>query len=221
MHFGARQVQLSKRLSGRTGDTSHLFETPVRIYLGEDQAIRNVAFMQKQESHVELSDTQRATLEMLVDRYRADHRPVKRKSLADELECHRGTMSARMGELQAMQIVESISGRKGGYKPRSKAYDVLTDGYSEDTVDMSILGEDRSDETVRIEEIALTGIHDPDQYRGEISINNALAEFNLRDRISIGPLQPHGVNIEGIIIEQDRDKNVFAIEIEAMDSPSK
>lgn len=174
----------------------------------------------KSPSSLSLSAPQRELLQALVHYYTDDQRPVKRETLATEMGCHGVTVSTRMQNLRALQLVTSTSGPKGGYKPTSRAYNVLADRQFDRTVDIPITSGGVSIEEVNIEEIALPAVHDPDQCRGELSIAGAITVFGVGDTIRIGPLPVTNLCIEGIVVEKAPATDTVVIDIEAMHIPS-
>ncbi len=76
-------------------------------------------------SSIELTASQKNTLRALTTLYDESENAVKGKDIAEQVDRNPGTIRNKMQSLKALQLVEGLSGPKGGYKPTAAAYDTL------------------------------------------------------------------------------------------------
>ena len=93
-------------------------------------------------SSIELTPSQRAILQELVNLFQESERAVKGEAIAAEVDRNPGTIRNQMQSLKALQLVEGVPGPKGGYKPTAAAYDTLQIEQMEQEADVPLYHND-------------------------------------------------------------------------------
>lgn len=162
-----------------------------------------------------LTDAQREILQALLDRYADAQGPVKRETLAGIVECHPVTLSVRMRGLRALGLVGSTSGPRGGYEPTLKAYGSLA-ATEEGLVEVPIaIG---GDPPVEVRDLSVANAHDPDRCRGEVLLEDPVAEFAVGDVVRIGPMPVGNLHVEGVVAEIGTATNTVVVDIDTMET---
>ena len=97
----------------------------------------------------ELTDTQREALSILLERYRETEQPVSGSYIAEQADRSPSTISKYMKELRSLNLVVSLRGQKGGYRPTANAFGVLDNQDAGESESLYLVqGYDRVDRVV-------------------------------------------------------------------------
>lgn len=125
-----------------------------------------------------------------------------------------------MQSLKALQLVESVPGPKGGYKPTTTAYDILDVQQMDEPAEVPLCHEgDPIDESI-IEEIDLSSVHHPELCRAEIHLRGSTSNFDEGDEVTVGPTPLSKLVIDGVIDGKDITTNTIILRIERMRTSS-
>jgi predicted transcriptional regulator len=171
-------------------------------------------------SSIELTPSQKAILQELVNLYRESETAVKGEDIADRVDRNPGTIRNQMQSLKALQLVEGVPGPKGGYKPTAGAYEALQIEDMEQAADVPFFHDDEPVEGANVQEIDLTSVHHPELCRAEIRMQGSISEFHEGDPIQVGPTPLSKLVIEGTLEGKDDTNNTLIITIDDMRAPA-
>ncbi len=172
-------------------------------------------------STIDLTLSQRTILKALTNLYRVTEDSVKGKDLAEEIDRNPGTVRNRMQGLISLQLVEGVSGPKGGYKPTSKAYETLDIERMNDPASVRLMQNDEPIKSVAIEEIDLSSVHHPDLCRAEIHLQGSIRDFHDGDEIVVGPTPLSKLRITGTIDGKDETNSILILQVDDMLAPAE
>ncbi|MFB6124833.1 MAG: HTH domain-containing protein [Halanaeroarchaeum sp.] len=165
----------------------------------------------------ELTSNQQEVLALLVDRYRETESTVTGQYLADQLDRSPSTISKYTKELRSLNLVESIRGQKGGYRPTASAYRVLeSQGVDEFESLYLVSGYDRVD--VVVEEIDLPMVLDSESCDAIVHFQEPTDEYETGDLILIGPTPGTNLVVGGEVVAVTSPSSV-RIEVGLMEAP--
>ena len=87
---------------------------------------------------IDLTPVQRDTLSTLVNLHRTDSRAVKAKEIGELMDRNPETIRIQMRSLKALNLVESVTGPRGGYTATATAYDALSRGHNGDGDEVAV-----------------------------------------------------------------------------------
>jgi len=141
-------------------------------------------------SSIDLTSSQKTILSALTDLYRKTENPIRGKDLAAEVNRNPGTVRNKMQNLKALQLAESTSGPKGGYKPTTTAYEVLDIERMDDPATVRLMHNNELIETVDIVRLIS---------RVKIHIQGSIRDFRDGDEIIVGPTPLSKLRMTGTI----------------------
>lgn len=168
-------------------------------------------------ANFELTDTQREALSILLERYRETEQPVSGRYISEEADRSTSTISKYMKELRSLNLVVSIRGQKGGYRPTANAFGVLEDqdlGESESLY--LVKGYDRVDMVV--EQIHFPNVIDAESCEAEIHFADPAEGYDVGDLILIGPTPGSHLVVGGEIIAVESPTH-FCLDVGVMEAP--
>ncbi|MFB6082219.1 MAG: HTH domain-containing protein [Halanaeroarchaeum sp.] len=165
---------------------------------------------------LDLTANQREVLSLLVDRYRETESTVTGQYLAEQLDRSPSTISKYTKELRSLNLVTSIRGQKGGYRPTADAYRVL-DSQDVDEYESLYLvkGYDRVD--VVVDEIELPNVLDAEGCEAVVHFREPV-DHEAGDLILIGPTPGTHLVVGGEIVDV-QSPSVVRIEVGVMEAP--
>jgi hypothetical protein len=172
-------------------------------------------------SSIDLTSSQKTILSALTDLYRKTENPIRGKDLAAEVNRNPGTVRNKMQNLKALQLAESTSGPKGGYKPTTTAYEVLDIERMDDPATVRLMHNNELIETVDIAEIDLSSVHHPELCRAEIHIQGSIRNFHEGDVIIAGPTPLSKLRITGTIDGKDETNSILILQVDDMLAPAE
>jgi len=169
-------------------------------------------------SSIELTPSQRTTLQALVNLHRGARGAVKGERIAEAVDRNPGTVRNQMQSLKALQLVEGVPGPKGGYRPTGTAYDALQMEQLDHAADVPIR---HNGERVgaNVERIGLTSVHHPEECRAKVRLRGSTAEFEGGDPVTVGPTPLSKLRIEGTVEGTDDTNNALVLTIDEMRAP--
>lgn len=172
-------------------------------------------------SSIELTPSQRAILQELVNLFREAERAVKGEDIAEEVDRNPGTIRNQMQSLKALQLVEGVPGPKGGYKPTAAAYDALEIQDMDQPADVPLEHQGNPVTGANVQEIDLTSVHHPELCRAELRLQGSISQFDEGDDIRVGPTPLSKLVIEGTLEGKDGTNNTLIVTIDYMRAPEK
>jgi len=170
---------------------------------------------------MELTSVQREILSALISLYRRESRAIRGEEIAEILKRNPGTIRNQMQSLKALQLVEGVPGPKGGYKATTAAYRELElDAIGDEAAVVLVKnGEEMSD--VLVEEIDFTTVAHPERCSATIKLLGNLREFDVGDRVTVGPTPVNRLTIHGIVCGRNDAENKVIILVSEMISLPK
>jgi predicted transcriptional regulator len=171
-------------------------------------------------SSIELTSSQRAILQELVNLYRESDRAVKGEDIAEEVDRNPGTIRNQMQSLKALQLVEGVPGPKGGYKPTATAYDALQIQQLDQAADVPLSHRGDLVPEANVQRIDLTSVHHPEACRAEIRLRGSISQFSEGDSVTVGPTPLSKLRIDGTVEGRDDTNNSIILTIDDMRAPA-
>lgn len=167
---------------------------------------------------VELTDRQMNILEVIVEQYQTSETPTTGKEIADTVDRHPGTIRKETQSLQALDLIEGITGPKGGYQPTVEAYRLL-DHQSFDTAENLTLAHDYTRIDVTVAEINFTSVNHPDQCHARVMFDDPIDDFSIGDAILIGPTPNSDLVVGGEITVIDHEAHELELDVTQLEAP--
>lgn len=168
---------------------------------------------------MDLTDSQQAILNALIDGYQSTESPMTGEEIAEAVDRHPGTIRNQMQTLKALDLVEGIPGPRGGYKPTTNAYEALDqqDLDEADAEDLTVARDyDRVDVTVEV--IDFLEVNHPDECNAEITFTDPV-DVEVGDPIAIGPTPHTGLVVAGQITSVSDDRTTIEIDVARLEAP--
>lgn len=167
---------------------------------------------------MDLSERQVNILEIIVNQYQETESPITGDEIADAVGLHPGSIRTQMQSLKAYDLVESITGPKGGYKPTVEAYRTL-DRQSLDTAEDLTLAHDYTRIDATVVEIEFTSVNHPEQCGVRVGLQESVEKFNVGDPILIGPTPKTELVVGGEIESIDHGANAMELDVSKLEAP--
>jgi len=170
---------------------------------------------------MDLTPIQTEILSVLISLYRKSDRAVKGEEIAGIIDRNPGTIRNQMQSLKALRLVDGVPGPKGGYKPTSSAYEVLSFEVMSKEAVTPIYRNGVLVESATVAEISFTAVRHPDLCNGMVHVMGEVRQFNEGDQIQVGPTPVNKLIIRGHIVGRDDTKNTLIYSISEMVSLPK
>ena len=173
---------------------------------------------------VELTPVQRDTLTALVNIHRQERRAVKGEEIAVVTDRNPGTIRNQMQSLKALNLVESVTGPRGGYKATEAALEALSlerrgDG---DEIDVPVLKNGVLVKGTSVSEIIFNKVmQSKNACSGLIRIIGNIKNFDIGDEVEVGPTPVNKTIIKGIVLGRDDPTNSLILNVTAVISVPK
>jgi predicted transcriptional regulator len=154
---------------------------------------------------IELTPVQRNVLSVLINLHGQERQAVKGKEIAELLGRHPGTIRNQMQSLRDLNLVEAVTGPKGGYKAMSTAYEALRLDENEDG-DEAVVPVIRNGVLVKgatSSEIIFNNIMHSNHCGAVIRIIGNIRNFDIGDDIEVGPTPVNKLYIRGKVVGLD------------------
>ncbi|MFO7965981.1 MAG: CBS domain-containing protein [Archaeoglobaceae archaeon] len=163
---------------------------------------------------MELTQIQKDILHALITIYK-DKRSlsVKGEEIADLINRNPGTVRNQMQALRAIGMVEGVPGPKGGYRPTSKAYELLSVTKPEESVRVPITVNDESS-TLNAEEIVFPLLTHPKLCQARIKVLGSLNKLSSGDRVIVGPTPVNELMLYGKVAGRDDTTSSIVVSID-------
>lgn len=165
---------------------------------------------------IDLAESQRLILTALVNLYRDRDLPITGQAIADEVDRAPGTVRNQMQLLRELDLVEGVSGPKGGYVPMGAAYETLGIEQLEQAVGVPVRHDDVAIDGMNVEAIKLASVNHPARCRAEIRIVGSLNAFHPGDPIQIGPTPVSNLVINGRVVGTNVTERLVILHVEEM-----
>ena len=170
---------------------------------------------------MELTPIQKEILITLVTLYHKKKQAVKGEEIALIISRNPGTVRNQMQSLKALRLVQGVPGPKGGYKTTSAAYEALNVEIYDDESIVPIRRNNDVIEGATASSISFTTVRNPNQCTGTVRVIGNVREFDIGDKIRIGPTIVNKLIIRGIVTGRDDSENSIIFSIEEMISLPK
>ena len=170
---------------------------------------------------MELSPIQKDILITLITLYHESSSAIKGEGIAEILKRNPGTVRNQMQALRALGLVDGVPGPKGGYTPTSRAYQELNiDDYANESL-VPIKKDEEPVPSVNVSEIDFTTLCHPDICQAVVKLIGSAKNFDIGDRITIGPSPVTKLLVRGEIYGKDEVSQSLLITITEMISLPK
>lgn len=164
---------------------------------------------------LELTQIQKDILYALITLYKKKAGgSIKGEEIAELINRNPGTVRNQMQALRALGLVEGVPGPKGGYRPTSKAYELLSITKPEESVVVPVVVNDTVFEDLSVEEIDLPSVSNPDVCQARIRILGDIKKIAPGDRITVGPTPVNEILVQGRVVGRDDTANTVIIDID-------
>ncbi|MCS7130802.1 MAG: CBS domain-containing protein [Archaeoglobaceae archaeon] len=164
---------------------------------------------------LELTQIQKDILYALITLYKKKAGgSIKGEEIAELINRNPGTVRNQMQALRALGLVEGVPGPKGGYRPTSKAYELLSITKPEESVAISVVVNDTLMEDLSVEEIDLPSISNPEVCQARIRLLGDIRKIVPGDRVLVGPTPVNEIVVQGRVVGRDDTANTLIIDIE-------
>lgn len=164
---------------------------------------------------LELTQIQKDILYALITLYKKKAGgSIKGEEIAELINRNPGTVRNQMQALRALGLVEGVPGPKGGYRPTSKAYELLSITKPEESVVVPVVVNDTVFEDLSVEEIDLPSVSNPDVCQARIRILGDIKKIAPGDRITVGPTPVNEILVQGGVVGRDDTANTVIIDID-------
>lgn len=167
-------------------------------------------------SSIDLTSSQKRILSALTDLYRETEDPIQSMDIAEEVNRSTGGIRNKMQSLINLQLVEGISGQKGGYKPTKKAYDVFDIEYIDDPENVPLVYNNKQLKNIVVGNINFTNVHHPDICRAKIHIHGSTRHLPVGDKVIIGPTPHSNLKIVGTVDGKDETNSTLILQVDDM-----
>lgn len=164
---------------------------------------------------LELTQIQKDILYALITLYKKKSGgSIKGEEIAELINRNPGTVRNQMQALRALGLVEGVPGPKGGYRPTSKAYELLSITKPEESIAVPVVVNDTLLEDLSVEEIDLPSISNPEVCQARIRLLGDIRKILPGDRLVVGPTPVNEILVQGIVVGRDDTANTVIIDIE-------
>ncbi len=164
---------------------------------------------------LELTQIQKDILYALITIYKnKGGGSVKGEEIAELINRNPGTVRNQMQALRSLGLVEGVPGPKGGYRPTSKAYELLSITKFEEAVRVPVVVNDEPQENLSAEEIDFPTLSHPTICQARIRIIGNIKKINPNDKIIVGPTPVNELLVYGKVIGRDDTNNTVVVDIE-------
>ncbi|ARS90869.1 Rrf2 family transcriptional regulator [Natrarchaeobaculum aegyptiacum] len=161
---------------------------------------------------IELTNSQRRILTVLVNRYQAEDSPIPAKEISSEVDREPRTVRNQMSSLKDLGLVEGIPGPSGGYQPTSAGFDIL-DRETVENPEMAVLAREFDRVDAIVDEISFPNVHNPDTCRARIRFQQSIQEFDEGDAIAIGAMPNSELLLAGKIEAIETTRNQIILDV--------
>ncbi|MET1124509.1 MAG: CBS domain-containing protein [Archaeoglobaceae archaeon] len=164
---------------------------------------------------LELTQIQKDILYALITLYRRKSGgSVKGEEIAELINRNPGTVRNQMQALRALGLVEGVPGPKGGYRPTSKAYELLSLTKPEEAVRVPVIVNGKEMEDLSAEEIDLPSLSHPEVCQARIRVLGNIKSIMPGDKVIVGPTPVNELMIYGKVVGRDDTENTLVVDIE-------
>ncbi|MCS7144900.1 MAG: CBS domain-containing protein [Archaeoglobaceae archaeon] len=164
---------------------------------------------------LELTQIQKDILYALITLYKKKAGgSIKGEEIAELINRNPGTVRNQMQALRALGLVEGVPGPKGGYRPTSKAYELLSITKPEESVAVPVVVNDTLMEEISVEEIDLPSISNPEVCQARIRLLGDIRKIVPGDRVAVGPTPVNEIVVQGRVVGRDDTANTLIMDIE-------
>ncbi|MBU2617878.1 MAG: CBS domain-containing protein [Euryarchaeota archaeon] len=170
---------------------------------------------------MELTPVQRQIITALINLFRQKNAAVKGEDIAEVIGRNPGTIRNQMQPLKALKLVEGVPGPKGGYKPTGSAYEALSIDEVEEEAIVRIYRNGIEVEGATVSDINFTSLRHPVLCHAAIKVLGDIHDFDIGDKIQVGPTPVNKLKIRGDVCGRDDTDNVVLCNITEMVSLPK
>jgi hypothetical protein len=166
---------------------------------------------------MDLTGPQREILATLIDGYDETGEPRTADDLAAALDRHPGTIHNHMQVLRTLDLVEGITGPRGGYEPTDRAVEAMSgDGAGGDAVTVAHEYERLS---LTVEEVRFPTVHSPTACRARVRFREPVSGVGAGDPVVVGPTPCSRLVLAGEVCLFDDAENELLLDVTSAEAP--
>ena len=168
---------------------------------------------------MDLTPVQRDTLSTLVNLHRTESRAVKAKEIGELMDRNPETIRIQMRSLKALNLVESVTGPRGGYTATATAYDALSRDHNGDgdEVAVPIVKNGIVVEGASATEIVFNNVmRPPCRSCIYIRVSGNIKDFSVGDEVEVGPTHIGELYIRGKVATLDLTASRIVLDLTEM-----
>ena len=146
---------------------------------------------------------QRDILTALINIYRRENRTVKGEEIAELIDRTPSTIRNLMQSLKSLNLVEGVSGPKGGYVATGHVYEALKLDGTDDTVIVPVVRNKAVVQGARASEILFSKIAKSNECDGAVRIIGNVRDFQMGGDIQVGPTPVNKLYLRGTVVGMD------------------
>ena len=164
---------------------------------------------------MELTPVQRDVLTALINLHRQEGQAIKGEEIAELVGRNPGTIRNQMQSLRSLNLVEGVTGPKGGYKATAAAYDALSmDNNNGDEVIVPVVRNGVVVDGVSATEIILNKVMlSTQRCSGLIRIIGNIRNFDIGDEVEVGPTPIAKLYIRGKVVGLDNTTSGLVLNV--------
>lgn len=162
---------------------------------------------------ISLSARQKSVLSTVIELYEATGEPASGELIAETEGRAAGTIRNQMQPLRDLNLVESVAGPRGGYRPTSTTYEILGYEKLDQPAAVPVTRNGDAVDGVIVESIDLVHIDHPRRCRAELRIRGPLRGFHSGDAVRVGPTPKTNLIVKGRIEGTDESNRLVVVNI--------
>ncbi len=162
---------------------------------------------------LELTQIQKDILYALITLYKkTGGTSIKGEKIAELINRNPGTVRNQMQALRALGLVEGVPGPKGGYRPTTKAYELMSITKPEESVKVPIIVNKKPIDA-SAEEMDFPSLSHPEICSARVRIVGDIKTIDPGSEVIIGPTPVNELMVWGTVIGRDDTSNSILISI--------
>jgi predicted transcriptional regulator len=156
---------------------------------------------------------QKEILQTLINLYQtSDGMSIKGEDVGKLLHRNAGTIRNNMQGLRSLGLVEGVPGPQGGYKPTIEAYHVLKISSLTGQSIVPIYKEGKEVDDVSVAKIEFNSVSHKGECEATLKLIGNIRDFNLGDKIRIGPTPVNRLGVSGFVVGRDDMDNLLLLD---------
>jgi predicted transcriptional regulator len=171
-----------------------------------------------ESNDIDISTAQRRMLTAIVDAHADEDSPVSSSRVAELIDRSPGTVKNQMKQLTTLDLVDSVRGPTGGYRPNENTYAVLGKEPLEEQSTVNLAREFKRVD-VTVSEIDFTNVHHPTECRAHVHFQEGITGVDVGDPLAIGPTPVFDLVLAGEVLATSETADRILLSVTTVESP--